>query len=116
MNAMPQLFDACIDPSAAAPIYRVVLSIAGEERAEEQLREVIHRKRGDLRSLCSADPRHAGRMQVHLGLRRIDDVLAALEGAGFAVDTVVATTEPPPSRWPESGPSSARVKPRSSNL
>ncbi len=117
MHSMPQLLDTFIDPSGAAvPTYRVVLAICGEERAEEQLRDLIRRKRGDLRSFGCASPQRGGRIDVHLGARRLDDVLAALEGAGFAIDAVVATTEPAPFRLLEREPLSARVKARSSNL
>jgi hypothetical protein len=84
-------------PSAVtAPIFCVVLAVPDQEGAEAHIRTVIRHKRGDLRSLSSPAPQAPGRLHLRLGVRRIDDVLAALEGAGFAVDTVVATTEPAP--------------------
>ncbi len=118
MNPVSQLPDTLIAPSAtAAPTYRVVLAIPGEGCAEEQVREVIQHKRGDLRSVCHAAPGGAAqkgtdRMHVQLGLRRIDDVLAALEGAGFGIDAVVVTPEPSP--LPP--PAAPRSKARSSNV
>ncbi len=113
MNPVSQLPDTLIAPAATTtPTYRVVLALPGEECAEEQVREVIQHKRGDLRSVCHTAPRGTGRMHLQLGLRRIDDVLAALEGAGFGIDAVVVTPEPPPLP-PPSGP---RSRARSSNL
>ena len=66
------------------PVYRVVVTDVAEH-AEGQIRELIQRKGGDLRLLFRSPPREPSRIHIHLGLRRIDDVLAALEGAGFAI-------------------------------
>jgi hypothetical protein len=97
-------------PLSVASVYRVVLTMPGDVCAERRLRHLIVQKRGELWSLQRSAPRRAGRVQLYLGMRRIDDVVAALEGAGFTVDAVVATREPSRLR-PE-----ARSSARSSNL
>jgi hypothetical protein len=78
--------------AADEPLYRVVLSASGGPAAERQIRRVIERKRGDLRRFYRDAERHAPRVHLHLGARRLDDVLTALEGAGFGVDAVIAGT------------------------
>jgi len=80
-------------PSGAGPVYQVVITVSEGQLAEQQLREVIAHKRGDLRSLCRIPPAHPGKLHVHLGARRVHDVLAALEGAGFEVTAVVTPGE-----------------------
>ena len=68
------------------PLYGVVLVDVTVQRAEKRIREVIKQKRGDLKALFW----RVNQVHVHLGVRRIDDVIPALEGAGFNVCAVVA--------------------------
>lgn len=81
------------------PRYCLVLSIEHRERAEQQVRKLIEAKRGQLIRLERTLPHKPTRLHAHLGARRIDDVITALEGAGFDVNAVVATREPPDSRY-----------------
>src|SRR5262249_52710642 len=80
-----------------APHYQVVLTTADGGVMEEQVREVIARRRGALKSVCRMVPAHARRLSVHLGRRRIDDVLAALEGVGFDIEVLIVAGERPQS-------------------
>ena len=102
--------------ASAEPIYRVVLTMPLDARAERRLRHLVERKRGELKSLLCTAPRYPSQVHLYLGIRRIDDVVSALEGAGFAIDAVVATRERLPSRCSLATPSSRRPNARSSNL
>jgi hypothetical protein len=74
-------------PAIAEPVYGVVLVDVAVQQAEQRIRQVIKKKRGELKKLFWKP----NQIYVHLGMRRIDDVLPALEGAGFNVCAVVAT-------------------------
>ena len=76
----------------ADPRYRVVLSASALQRLV-LLRRIIERERGDLRRLFHMTRRRSRQVELHLGGHRIDDVVTALEAAGFDVDAVVATSE-----------------------
>ena len=76
----------------SAPEYRVLVTLKDAVHAEGRLREVVRRKRGELIALQIDTLRHPDRVELHLGLRRIDDVVAALEGEGFEIAGVVATS------------------------
>ena len=75
---------ACVES-----VYRVVIINAMQPRAAQRIREVVERKRGDLKLLCHRPSARPNQVDVHLGTRRLDDVLAALEGAGFDIAAVV---------------------------
>src|SRR5437899_1110979 len=79
------------DTASATPVYRVVLAHAAAPQAEDRIRQVVEQKRGDLKALFWSVPGWPNQIHLHLGTRRIDDVLPALEGAGFDVRAVVAT-------------------------
>jgi len=72
---------------AAKPLYRVMLTVRGAGSAAG-LPALVECKRGDLRRLVH---RAARRVEVHLGIRRIDDVVAAVEAAGYDIDAIVLT-------------------------
>ena len=77
------------------PLYEVVLSDSNGCADEEAIRGVVERSRGELKRLGHTSLHHGARLHLHLGRRRIDDVVTALEGAGFRVAAVIAT---PPGR------------------
>jgi hypothetical protein len=77
------------------PLYEVVLSTNNGCTEEEAIRDVVQRSRGELKRLGHTTRQHHARLHLHLGRRRIDDVVTALEGAGFTIDAVIAT---PPER------------------
>ncbi len=74
-------------------VFRLVLDVDSANQAR-RLRSLIARRRGELKWL-SAPPAGQSPCRLHacLGSRRIDDVVAALEAAGFRVAAVVATRE-----------------------
>jgi len=87
MNTMLRLRPAEGDE----PLYEVVLSASKGCTEEEAIRDVVQRSRGELRRLGHTTRQHHARLHLHLGRRRIDDVVTALEGAGFTIDAVIAT-------------------------
>src|SRR5262249_17498078 len=121
---MNQLQSDLVPEIQIAPMYRVVLMLHGErtieQRLERRVRDVIASKRGVLHGLAVDRAERASKMSLHLGARRIDDVVAALEGAGFEVSAVIATRAPVrPLAAVGSGPDASiagRVRARSSNL
>ena len=97
-----------------APEYRVLVTLKDDVHAEGRLRDVVRRKRGELIALQIDTPGHPERVELLLGLRRIDDVVAALEGEGFDVAGVVATSAPQRRGSPASAAPASSA--RSSNL
>ena len=75
--------------NGAEPTYRIVVTTSDDHAPEQHLRDLVAHKRGDLRSLSRVQPAQSGTLHVHLGIRRVDEVLAALEGAGFEIVAVV---------------------------
>jgi hypothetical protein len=84
-------FDALSD--LGEPMYRVLLRVGDVPRAAQQIRQVVGRTRGDLRRLTQGTRRQPPQVSMRLGARRIDDVVTALEAAGFDIGAVVATRE-----------------------
>jgi hypothetical protein len=118
MGSRADLFDHnAYRPRRTAPVmYRIVLTLPGNQRAE-RVRQVVAAKRGDLQLLARAAlPAHPCRVHAYLGLRRIDDVIAALEGEGFAIDAVVVTNAWSSAGRLRSALPSAGTRARSSNL
>ncbi len=92
MNTGVQAAAKAVDGSCASrPHYRVRLLLGGSARAERQLIDLIQRARGDLHGLERRNPRRPEQLDLHLGQRRIHDVVVSLEAAGFAVAAVIAT-------------------------
>jgi hypothetical protein len=79
-------------PGAGEPSYEVVLSAERGWATEEVVRNLVQHSRGQLKRLVHSSRQRQARLHLHLGRRRIDDVLTALEGAGFSVDAVIATS------------------------
>ena len=69
--------------------YRIVISGAGGKLAERRVREVVTARHGELKWL-HPDTRHPNKLHLRLKARRVDDVVTALEAAGFNVDALVA--------------------------
>lgn len=92
MKRLPGPVRPCTEGTLPGPLYRVLVT-ATDEDAGARIRQIVEAKRGELKSL-GALPRLD--YVVHLGRRRVDDVLAAFEGAGFAVRAVVALGLPAP--------------------
>ena len=88
--ASSDILDAFVDLSGVGEAtYRIVLSGAKGKQAERQVREVVTQKHGELKWL-HPDARHASKLHLRLKSRRVDDIVTALEAAGFNVDALVA--------------------------
>jgi hypothetical protein len=106
----------CLEQGVVERVFRLVLDSGGDELAEQCIRDVIVRKRGDLRAFHYGPPRRPHSILLYLGGRRLDDVLAALEGAGFDVAALVVTQEPASVAGTAGAPAAADSSARSLNL
>ena len=75
-------------------LYELVVSVGVHCEEEPAIRHVIARTRGELRQLRHETRGPHARLHLYLGRTRIDDVVTALEGAGFDVGAIVATLQP----------------------
>ncbi len=80
-----------IPPARHQRSFRVLLNVETGERAEHLIRRLIKTKRGNLLAIERCGLRRRPRLHLRLGERRIHDIIASLEAAGFAVDALVAT-------------------------
>jgi acetoin utilization protein AcuB len=88
--ASDDILDAFVELSGVAEAtYRIVISGAKGRLAERQVRDVIAHQHGELKWL-HADSGSPDKLHVRLKARRVDDVVTALEAAGFNVDALVA--------------------------
>jgi acetoin utilization protein AcuB len=88
--ASADILDAFVDLSGVGEAtYRITISGAKGKPAQRQVRQVIEHQRGELKWL-HPDSRDASKLHLRLKARRIDDVITALEAAGFNVDALVA--------------------------
>jgi acetoin utilization protein AcuB len=88
--ASDDILDAFVELSGVGEAtYRIVISGASGRLAERRVREVVAAQHGELKWL-HAEKRDPGKLHVRLKARRVDDVVTALEAAGFNVDTLVA--------------------------
>jgi len=86
------ILDAFVDISGVAqPTFRLVVAAPKGKGPEQQVREVVQKARGELKWL-HRDSRDASRLHLRLRARGIDDVVYALEAAGFAVTAVIASS------------------------
>lgn len=85
------VLDAFIDLSGVGDYtYRIALSNAKGRQAQQKVRQIVlDRGRGELKWL-HADTKNPNKLHLRLKARRVDDVVTALEAAGFDVDAVVA--------------------------
>lgn len=70
------------------PTYHLVVSGADGANAKWQVRRVIEQQRADLKWIYR--DKRSGQVHLRLKTPRVDDVVTALEAAGFEVSTVVA--------------------------
>lgn len=75
-------------------LYQVVVSVGAGGDEECAIRHLIERTRGELKQMRHETRGPYARLHLYLGRTRIDDVVTALEGAGFDVGAVVATLQP----------------------
>jgi hypothetical protein len=75
-------------------LYQVVVSVGACGDEEYAIRHLVERTRGELKQLRHETQGRQARLHLYLGRTRIDDVVTALEGAGFDVGAVVATLQP----------------------
>jgi acetoin utilization protein AcuB len=88
--ASSDILDAFVDLSGVGEAtYRLVLSGAKGKQAERQVRDMVAQKRGELKWL-HPDTRHPDKLHLRLKSRRVDDIVTALEAAGFNVEVLVA--------------------------
>jgi hypothetical protein len=73
------------------PLYQVVLAIGAGCDHEPAIRHIVSRHRGELKQLRHETQGRHVRLHLYLGRARIDDVIGALEGAGFEIGAVIAT-------------------------
>jgi acetoin utilization protein AcuB len=69
--------------------YRIVVSGAKGRQAHQQVRQAVCNARGELKWL-HPDTRDSSKLHLRLKARQIDDVIAAIEAAGYEVDALVA--------------------------
>ena len=88
--ASSDILDAFVDLSGVGEAtYRIVISGASGKLAERRVREVVAAQHGELKWL-HPDTRERSKLHLRLKARRVDDVVTALEAAGFNVDALVA--------------------------
>lgn len=75
------------------PLYQVVVSLDGLSDAEPAVRQLVERHRGELKQLRHETRGQQARLHLYLGRPRIDDIVSALNGAGFDVAAVIATLQ-----------------------
>lgn len=85
------ILDAFIDLSGVGErTYRLAISNARGRQAQQKIRQVVaDRNRAELKWV-HADTKDPSRLHLRLKARRVDDVVTALEAAGFEVDAVIA--------------------------
>ncbi len=84
------VLDAFVDLSGVGEAtYRIVLSGAKGKQAQQQVRQTVGSTRGELKWI-HPDSRDASKLHLRLKARRIEDIVTALEAAGFEVDALVA--------------------------
>ena len=88
--ASSDILNAFVDLSGVGEAtYRIVISGASGKLAERRVREVVTAQHGELKWL-HPDTRQRNKLHLRLKARRVDDVVTALEAAGFSVDALVA--------------------------
>lgn len=82
---------AFVDLSGVAePTFRIVLSGADGRSSLGRVRDVLAQQRCELKWMHHDTRRKPSQLHMRLRARHVDDVVAALEGAGFEVSAVVA--------------------------
>jgi acetoin utilization protein AcuB len=73
----------------AEPTYRLTVEVSEGKRAHAELRRTVEHARGEVKWM-RPDRQRPSLMHLRLKARNFDDVVTALEGAGFEVTSVVA--------------------------
>jgi acetoin utilization protein AcuB len=90
MLTTSDVLQAFVDLSGAAePTTRIVVTCGTGGGAERQIRQIVLGCHAELKWLH----RQGGSLHVRLKTRRLDDLVTALEGAGFPVTAVVASCD-----------------------
>lgn len=93
------ILDAFIQLSGVAESsYRLVLSGARSEKALRQIRAIVESHGGELRWTYVETGGRRGSVHVRIRSRRLDELTAALEAAGFEVAAIIATRSEKPRR------------------
>jgi acetoin utilization protein AcuB len=88
--ASADILDAFVDLSGVGEAtYRIVISGARGKLAERRIREVVTVQHGEIKWL-HPDTRNPNKVHLRLKARRVEDVVTALEAAGFNVDALVS--------------------------
>lgn len=80
-------------PPMRRSLYDITLTADDDTAVEYQIRAVATQRRGDLLNLRRHGQR---RLCIRLGARRIDDIVTALEAAGFDIACVMMIQSPQP--------------------
>ena len=84
------VLDAFVELSGVSePTHHLTVMTDETRGADRRIRQLLHHVRAELKWL-QHDARHPGRFHLRLRARHVDDVVDALEGAGFEVTAVVA--------------------------
>jgi acetoin utilization protein AcuB len=95
---------AFVDLSGAAePTTRIIVTGGSGRGAEDRVRRIVHGCRGELKWIH----RHGRQLHLRLKSHRIDDVIPALEAAGFNVTAVVESRSGKPAAPSKPQPSVA---------
>lgn len=100
------ILSAFIDLSGVAePSYRLILGLTEEKGAAAQIRRIVDRCHGEIKWLHVDTRKRPAQAHLRVSIRFIDNLAAALEGAGFEVTAIVA-----PSPHAERSESELRAK------
>lgn len=75
-------------------LYQVVVAVSADRDPEQAIRHLVARNHGELKQVRHETLGRDARLHLYLGRTRIDDVVTALEGAGFEVGAVIAAMRP----------------------
>jgi acetoin utilization protein AcuB len=86
------ILDAFVELSGVAePTYRIALLGKNRSSADE-IRQIVLRNRGEIKWLHRAAEGRRPEVQLRVKIRRVDDLVTALEAAGFEVTAQVASS------------------------
>jgi len=87
------VLDAFVELSGVTqPSYTLVVEARGQRNVESQVRKIIAQNRGRLSWLHHKRQRGRNEVSARLQAPRVDDIVTALEAAGFEVCALLATT------------------------
>jgi acetoin utilization protein AcuB len=90
------ILSAFIDLSGVAePTYRMILSLPAEKGTAAQIRRIVDRCHGEVKWIHLETRKSPPQAHLRVSIRFIDNLAAALEGAGFEVTAIVAPSPHP---------------------